>query len=171
MLELLHKRKVRPAASRISRTQTAISPSGTSSPRRRSRLLRNPGRFTDSKAVLRWRLRFCGRKSDGRCRTAQCPLLLDSPLNRVWTASPTESVLVKRTDVQRAAKVGYRQVAPAGATRFWQRTLAFYFSEFSDIFLGGERAEANSRQATCNLAPIWHRNPALEWVFSGMASC
>jgi hypothetical protein len=67
--------------------------------------------------------------------------ILDSPLNRVWTASPTESVLVKRTDVQRAAKVGYHQVAPAGATRFWQRTLAFYFSEFSNFLtflLGGE---------------------------------
>jgi hypothetical protein len=77
VLGFLHKRKVRPAASTSSRTQAAISPSGTGSPRRRLRLLRNPGRFTDSKAVqFRWRLRFCGRKSDGRCRTAQCPLFL-----------------------------------------------------------------------------------------------
>jgi hypothetical protein len=77
VLGFLHKRKVRPAASTSSRTQAAISPSGTSSPRRRLRLLRNPGRFTDSKAVqFRWRLRFCGRKSDGRCWTAQCPLFL-----------------------------------------------------------------------------------------------
>jgi hypothetical protein len=67
-------------------------------------------------------------------------------------------------------KVGYHQVAPADATRFWQRTPAFYFfefSKFSNIFW--ERAEANSRQAPCNLAPIWHQNPALEWAFSGMA--
>jgi hypothetical protein len=95
-----------------------------------------------------------------------------SPLSRL-DSKPDRIGAGQKEDVRRAAKVGYHQVAPAGATRFWQRTLAFYFSEFSNFltFLWGERAEANSRQATCNLAPIWHRNPALEWVFSGMARC
>ena len=36
----------------------------------------------------------------------------------------------------------------------------FYFPDFWAIFSGS--AEANSRQAHCNLAPIWHQNPALE---------
>ena len=63
-------------------------------------------------------------------------------------------MLVKRTDVRRVAKVGYHQVAPADATRFWQRTLAFWFSEFRNFWhFFGERAGANSRQAPCNLAP------------------
>ena len=59
---------------------------------------------------------------------------------RVWPASPTESVRVKRTDVRRTEKVGYHQVTPAGATCFWQKTLAFYFSEFSKFlaFFWGE---------------------------------
>jgi hypothetical protein len=48
---------------------------------------------------------------------------------------------------------------------FQRWTLAFYFCEFLNFF--GERAEANSRQATCNL----HQNPVLKWVFSGMARC
>jgi hypothetical protein len=67
-------------------------------------------------------------------------------------------------------RLGTTKVAPADATRFWQRTPAFYFSEFSKFSKSfWERAEANSRQAPCNLAPIWHQNPALEWAFSGMA--
>jgi len=58
--------------------------------------------------------------------------------------------------------------ALAGATRFLAEDAGlFIFSEFPNFltfFWGGRRAEANSRQATCNLAPIWHQNPALEWV-------
>lgn len=59
------------------------------------------------------------------------------------------------------------------ATRISAMDAGFLFLrifESSDIFLG-ERAEANSRQAPCNLAPIWHQNPALKWVFSRMARC
>jgi hypothetical protein len=46
----------------------------------------------------------------------------------------------------------------------------FLFLRFLLAIFGGS-AEANSRQAFCNLAPIWHQNPVLEWVFSGMAKC
>jgi hypothetical protein len=67
-------------------------------------------------------------------------------------------VLVKRTDVRRTAKVGYHQVTPAGATCFWQKTLAFYFSEFSKFlaFFWGEswgKLPASHLQLGTNLAP------------------